>query len=207
MERNLSQTENVGVSPPDVPDVSDPEYIVNKKAPNTIKELLEKDSEDESLKRYKERLLGSATTIISPSKCQGNMIPKGLRIIFRDNLAESIYMPFQSAEDKLNFSMKEGSQYKIELEFLVENTILSGLDLELKVSRDKALGLLKTSENLRMGTFAPKLETQKYCFPREYFLEAPKGVVHRGKYSANITIKDAEKIKYFDLPFNFSITK
>ncbi|VDL61326.1 unnamed protein product [Hymenolepis diminuta] len=90
------------------------------KAPEkkTINEIVNMDAEDESLRRYKENLLGGAK-IVNPCKLYLNY--------------------FINLEHIKPIEMPEGAQYHVEIDFYVNHEIVSGLRYAQKTTVDKVM--------------------------------------------------------------------
>ncbi|CAA3013920.1 rho GDP-dissociation inhibitor 1-like [Olea europaea subsp. europaea] len=92
-----------------------------------LKEQIEKDKEDESLRRWKEKLLGCLE-----SDLNGQMEPEvkfqSIGILSSD--FGELNSPLPITEDqsrRLLFSLREGSDYRLKLTFTVLHNIVSGL--------------------------------------------------------------------------------
>ncbi|XP_010940727.1 rho GDP-dissociation inhibitor 1 [Elaeis guineensis] len=164
----------------------------------SLKEQLEKDKDDESLRRWKEKLLGCLE-----GELNGQMEPEvtfhSIGIV-SEGCAE-IVIPLPVAEDQSHvlFTLKEGSQYHLKLTFSVKHNIVSGLNYLNTVWKkgrqvDQSKGML--------GTFAPQLE------PYEHSLEdetTPSGSLARGVYSAILKFEDDDKRCHLELGYSFEI--
>lgn len=117
----------------------DPADLENYKAPpqKTIEEILSLDNEDESLRKYKEALLGSqAETIIVEANNPKNVLVKKLALVVADR--EDVILDLESDLSKLKkqtFTIKEGIQYKIRIDFFTQREIVHGLKYVQKTYR------------------------------------------------------------------------
>merc|ERR1712137_149589 len=93
----------------------------------TLKEQLEKDKDDESLRRWKEQLLGSVDFDNAGESLEPDVKIRELSIISpgRDDIVLSI--PEDGNPKGLWFTLKEGSRYNLKFTFSVNNNIVSGL--------------------------------------------------------------------------------
>mmetsp|Transcript_14169 Transcript_14169/g.15693 ORF Transcript_14169/g.15693 Transcript_14169/m.15693 type:complete len:190 (+) Transcript_14169:49-618(+) len=156
----------------------------------TITQFEELDKQDESLKKYKETLLGSSgkkkkkkgkkkkkkkkgketgddrtvvveeMTLIAPDRPEGN-------IMFTD-----LYKTDKNAKN-ISFTLKEGCQYRFNVKFHVQNDIVSGLKIINQVFR-RNIKVAKDEEML--GSYAPSDEVRSITFPRHDWEEAPSGM-------------------------------
>ena len=145
----------------------------------SIGELLStdgKDGEDEALQRYKASLLGAAAVSgASGTKDPRRVVIKELCVIINDHESLRIDMTDRSVvAGGLTFTLKEGCEYRMQLSFVVQNDIVSGLKYKNVVQRGPVT-VLKVDEML--GSYAPdpsKLITVD--FPRREWEEAPSGM-------------------------------
>ncbi|CAI9107582.1 OLC1v1006966C2 [Oldenlandia corymbosa var. corymbosa] len=148
----------------------------------SLKDQIEKDQEDESLRRWKEKLLGCVE-----SDLNGQMEPEvkfhSIGIISSD--FREINTPLPVAEDPnkpVLFTLKEGSEFRLKLKFSVLHNIVSGLAYTNTVWKggvqvDRSKGML--------GTFAPQREPYTHLLEEE---TTPSGALARGKYSAKLRV-------------------
>ncbi|GMI66421.1 SUPERCENTIPEDE1 [Hibiscus trionum] len=167
----------------------------------SLKEQLEKDKDDDSLRRWKEKLLGCVEGDLN-----GQMEPEvkfhSIGIISNDLEEVSHPLPLDLNRDGLVlFTLKEGSRYQLKLTFSVLHNIVSGLTYSNTVWKAG----LKVDQNKGMlGTFAPRRE------PYEHFLDeetTPSGVLARGIYSANLKFEDDDRRCHMELKYAFEIKK
>merc|ERR1712071_633305 len=106
-------------------DAEQQEEVVSSYIPppqKSIGELIAADQEDESLRKYKEALLGNAISeaiVIEPNN------PEKVLVLTGDI----------SKLKKTIFTIKEGVQYKIRIEFFVQHEIVTGLKYVQKTYR------------------------------------------------------------------------
>ncbi|CAG0898796.1 unnamed protein product [Darwinula stevensoni] len=188
-----------------VPEVeAEEESDKNYKPPpqKTIDEMLAQDENDESLKKYKEALLGGAKTgsvIIDPSD------PR--KVIVRKLVMECTDGPHKELDlcgdlsklKKQTFVIKEGIQYRIRIDFHVQREIVHGLKYIQKISR-KGIQVEKMTH--MVGSYAPKSEVQSYTTPPE---DAPSGLLARGTYQVKSNFTDDDGNEHLKWEWAFEI--
>ncbi|KAI1725609.1 RHO protein GDP dissociation inhibitor domain-containing protein [Ditylenchus destructor] len=169
-------------------------------AQKSVQEILDSDTNDESLKKYKESLLGSGAAkeiVIDPSN-YSNVLLKKLSIMVDDKEMRSTTLP---TPDEFVLSIKEGCIYKIQLEFQVQREIITGLKYLHKVSR---IGVGVAKENWMLGSYGPREEPYIYVSPPE---EAPLGMLSRGKYKVRSLVADDDENRYLEWTWYIEISK
>ncbi|KAL4352849.1 hypothetical protein GQ457_06G028690 [Hibiscus cannabinus] len=167
----------------------------------SLKEQIEKDKDDDSLRRWKEKLLGCVEGDLN-----GQMEPEvkfhSIGIISNDLEEVSHPLPLDSnCEGLVLFTLKEGSQYQLKLTFSVLHNIVSGLTYSNTVWKAG----LKVDQNKGMlGTFAPQREPYEQILDEE---TTPSGVLARGIYSANLKFEDDDRRCHMELKYAFEIKK
>lgn len=152
-----------------------------------ISELLTRDSDDPSLNEYKKKLLGTAINIIIEPSEPSKLILKRL-VLLPDDHAEISFDLAAKSLDKFKdtvVTMKEGSSYRIKLEFYVQRDIISGLrfvqnSYKGPIRTDKStymLGIYLQQKKRKIlifnlfcvikGSRAPKGELQEYISEKE----------------------------------------
>ncbi|PRQ25771.1 putative Rho protein GDP-dissociation inhibitor [Rosa chinensis] len=167
----------------------------------SLKEQIEKDKDDDSLRRWKQKLLGSLE-----SDLDGQMEPEvkfhSIGII-SDDFGE-INTPLPVDENLIGrvlFTLKEGSEYRLKLTFSVLHNIVSGLTYSNTVWKG---GLQVDQSKGMLGTFAPNREPYEHTLEEE---TTPSGVLARGLYSAKLKFEDDDKRCYMELKYSFEIKK
>lgn len=167
----------------------------------SIKDQLEKDKDDESLRRWKEQLLGSVDlnsvgeTLEPDVKIMSlSILSPGLPDIF-------LPLPVEPNAKGVWFTLKEGSPYRLKFTFSVSNNIVSGLRYTntvwktgLKVDRAKEM----------LGTFSPQQEPYTYVTPED---TTPSGMFARGSYSARTKFLDDDRKCYLEINYTFDIRR
>ncbi|KAK6947012.1 Rho protein GDP-dissociation inhibitor [Dillenia turbinata] len=93
----------------------------------SLKEELEKDKDDESLRRWKEQLLGSVDVDSVGETNEPDV--KILSITICSAGRPDLVLPIPEGGDPkgLWFTLKEGSKYRLKITFKVSNNLVSGL--------------------------------------------------------------------------------
>ncbi|KAL3517723.1 hypothetical protein ACH5RR_020312 [Cinchona calisaya] len=167
----------------------------------SLKEQIEKDKEDESLRRWKEKLLGCLE-----SDFNGQMEPEvkfhSIGILSSD--FGEINTPLPVIEDQSKpvlFTLKEGSEYRLKLTFSVLHNIVSGLAYTNTVWKG---GMEVDQSKGMLGTFAPQREPYVHTLEEE---TTPSGVLARGKYTAKLRFEDDDRRCHMELNYAFEISK
>ncbi|GER48143.1 Rho GDP-dissociation inhibitor [Striga asiatica] len=93
----------------------------------TLKELSEKDKDDESLRRWKEQLLGSVDINAVGESLDPEVKILSLAIKSPGRSDIVLQIPEDGNLKGTWFTLKEGSQYNLNFTFTVKNNIVSGL--------------------------------------------------------------------------------
>ncbi|XP_049775230.1 rho GDP-dissociation inhibitor 1 [Schistocerca nitens] len=182
------------------------EIDTNYKPPpeKTIEELLEADKEDESLRKYKEALLGEAKEgkiIVDPDDPR-KVIVKKLVLCVTDRPDVELDLTGDLTQLKKQvFVIKEGVSYRIRIEFIVQREIVHGLKYVQKTYR---LGVPVDKMTHMVGSYPPKTEVQSYTTPPE---DAPSGMVARGSYIVHSLFTDDDKHEHLKWEWSFEIKK
>ncbi|KAF7265225.1 rho GDP-dissociation inhibitor [Rhynchophorus ferrugineus] len=188
------------------PDDLEKEPESNYKPPpeKSINELLEIDQDDESLRKYKEALLGQAQEgpiIVEPDNPR-KVIVKRLVLIPVDHPEISLDLTTDlQGLKKRTFVIKEGVSYKIRIEFIVQREIVHGLKYVQKTNK---LGITVDKMTHMVGSYAPKIEIQSYTTPSE---DAPSGMMARGSYTVHSLFTDDDKNEHLKWEWTFEIKK
>lgn len=102
---------------------------------------------------------------------------------------------------KETFVIKEGVQYRIRIDFIVQREIVHGLKYLQKTTR---LSVPVDKMQHMVGSYPPKLEVQSYLTPVE---EAPQGMMARGTYSVTSLFTDDDKNEHLKWEWSFDIKK
>jgi len=166
----------------------------------SIKEQLEKDKDDESLRRWKEQLLGGVDL-----NSVGETLEPDVRITSLSILSpgrRDIVLPLPvDATKGVWFTLKEGSPYRLKFTFSVSSNIVSGLRYTNTVWKT-GLKVYRAKEML--GTFSPQPEPYTYVTPED---TTPSGMFARGSYSARTKFLDDDRKCYLEINYAFDIRR
>ncbi|XP_050090992.1 rho GDP-dissociation inhibitor 1 [Anopheles aquasalis] len=187
-------------------EVEQEEHDTNYQPPpqKTIEEIMAADAEDESLRKYKEALLGQAQVekIIFDDSDPRKVIVKKLALVAADRDPMELDLTGDLTKLKKNvFVIKEGIQYKIRIDFVVQREIVHGLKYVQKTYR---MGVPVDKMVQMVGSYPPKKEIQSYTTP---FEEAPSGMMARGTYSVTSLFTDDDKNEHLKWDWSFEIKK
>merc|ERR1711991_421070 len=169
--------------------------------------LVNQDADDESLRKYKESLLGNVANTYAPKDDPRRVVITQLKIICegREDIVYALDSPesIKALKDK-PFTLKEGCKYKIEVSFRVQHEIVSGLCFTNSVYK----GPIKvTTEKEMLGSYGPKQEAYVCTTPRRGWEEAPSGAMCRGNFKAKSSFVDDDKAKHLEYEYAFKIAK
>ncbi|WMV31451.1 hypothetical protein MTR67_024836 [Solanum verrucosum] len=159
----------------------------------TLKEQFEKDKDDESLRRWKEQLLGKS---LDPDV-------KILSLEIKSPGRPDIVLPIPEGGKPQCpwFTLKEGSKYSLKFSFLVTNNIVTGLKYTNTVWKT---GLKVDSTKQMIGAFSPQSEPYTHEMPED---TTPSGMFARGSYSARTKFLDDDNKCYLEINYTFDIKK
>ena len=181
-----------------------------KKEIKDVSEILALDAGDESLRKYKESLLGTAAKgdrgdVSDPRR----LVIDEFRIFFapEENLPDIVHV-LNTPEGlqklkKEGITMKEGSKFKFRITFRVNNQIVAGVKFVNSMTRM----LVSETDELMLGSYPPSSQAHVFEFPKWEYSEAPKGMLFRGKYQVNNAFIDSDKNKHLDFEYEFNIVK
>ncbi|KAJ0963686.1 hypothetical protein J5N97_028808 [Dioscorea zingiberensis] len=164
----------------------------------SLKEQLEKDKDDESLRRWKEQLLGSIGEL--DDQMEPEVTFYSIAVLSDGDLIENITLSALSEnQPRVLFALREGSSYCLQLRFSVLHNIVSGLAYTNTVWK----GGMRVDETKGMlGTFAPQHEVYEQTLEEETI---PSGMFARGVYSAKLKFEDDDKRCHLELKYQFEI--
>lgn len=168
-------------------------------AQKSLAEIASQDADDESLRRYKEALLGNFQG--DPNETRRVVLLK-LSVVVDGR--EDICLDLSGDLSKFKENpivMKEGTSYKVKIDFRTPNEIVSGLRLMTKVYRK---GIVVDKQNHMVGSYGPKPEPHEFFTPAE---EAPSGMIARGKYTCKSRFIDDDKNVYLEWEWVLDIKK
>ncbi|KAJ1405537.1 Rho protein GDP-dissociation inhibitor [Sesbania bispinosa] len=157
--------------------------------------------DDESLRRWKEQLLGSVDMNSVGETLEPEV--KILSLSIKSEGRDDIVLPVPETGDPkgLWFTLKEGSRYRLMFTFQVGHNIVSGLKYTNTVWKT---GIKVDSTKEMVGTFSPQAEPYTHEMPEE---TTPSGLFARGTYSAKTKFVDDDNKIYLDINYTFDIRK
>lgn len=166
-----------------------------------LKEQLEMDKDDESLRKWKEQLLAG----VDLSEVGENPDPKvniqSLTIITPNRPDLVLPVPFIPNSKGYAFSLKDSSRYRLKFSFTVSNNIVSGLRYTNTVWK---AGIRVEKTKVMLGTFSPQKEPYTYELEEE---TTPSGIFVRGSYSAKTKFVDDDDKCHLEMSYYFEIRK
>ncbi|KAL6839987.1 hypothetical protein ACP4OV_029797 [Aristida adscensionis] len=166
-----------------------------------LKEQLELDKDDESLRRWKEQLLGQVDTEQLGETAEPEVKVLNLTILSPGRPDLVLPIPFKADEKGYAFALKDGSPYSFRFSFIVSNNIVSGLKYTNTVWKT---GVRVENQKMMLGTFSPQPEPYIYEGEEE---TTPAGMFARGSYSAKLKFVDDDGKCYLEMSYYFEIRK
>ncbi|KAF7221441.1 rho GDP-dissociation inhibitor 1 [Nothobranchius furzeri] len=177
---------------------------VNYKPPaqKSLQEIQELDKDDESLRKYKEALLGSAAVVADPNA--PNVQVTRMTLVCDTAPAPLVLDLTGDLENfkKHPFTLKEGVEYRIKINFKVNKEIVSGLKYNQQLFR-KSVRVDKS--DYMVGSYGPR-PNEEYEFLTT-LEEAPKGMLARGTYSIKSKFTDDDKYDHLSWEWGLVIKK
>ncbi|XP_038632725.1 rho GDP-dissociation inhibitor 1 [Scyliorhinus canicula] len=179
------------------------ESTVTYKAPaqKTLQEIEELDKDDESLRKYKELLLGNRSKVLDPNVPNVQVVRLTLVCAAAPHPLVLDLTGDLSNFKKNPFVLKEGVEYRIKISFKVNKEIVSGLKY-VQASTRKGIRIDKTQ--YMVGSYGPRDTEYEYLTPQE---EAPKGMIARGNYHIESTFTDDDNHVHLYWEWQLNITK
>merc|ERR1711991_777423 len=174
-----------------------------------LEDLVNQDADDESLRKYKESLLGNVAEAYKPADDPRRVVITEFKIIFEDRPGGDIVYQLDTPESVAElknkpFTLKEGCKYKMEVSFRVQHEIVSGLCFATSVYKGP---LRVTHDKEMLGSYGPKKESYVVTTPRRGWEEAPSGMMYRGNFKAKSAFVDDDKQKHLEYEYAFQIAK
>jgi len=186
----------------EVDDLDNPNY--QPPPEKSLQEIIDADKEDESLRKYKEALLGqlSKDVVIVDANDPRKVIVKKLALMVdgHEDLVLDLSGNLDALKDK-PFRIKEGVQYKIRIDFFVQREIVTGLKYVQKISRH---GLQVEKMSQMIGSYPPKSIVHSFTSPSE---EMPAGMLSRGTYTVKSLFTDDDKHEHLKWEWSFELKK
>ncbi|GAB1602425.1 rho GDP-dissociation inhibitor 1-like isoform X1 [Argonauta hians] len=203
----MAETEESHLPKEEEKEEEDDEPALNYQPPaeKSINEILKADQDDDSLVRYKQKLLGSAAEdanlILFPDN-PNKVILKTLML--KVDSRPDVVISLTGDLSKLNkspFVIKEGCKYRMQIDFNVQRDIVCGLNYFQTVYRK---GIKVDSFNHMVGSYAPSKDLVSYMTPPE---DAPSGMISRGTYTVTSKFVDDDGVEYLKWEWSFEIKK
>uniref|UniRef100_A0A0N4ZMC9 Rho GDP-dissociation inhibitor n=1 Tax=Parastrongyloides trichosuri TaxID=131310 RepID=A0A0N4ZMC9_PARTI len=173
-----------------------------KPAQKSLNEILTADAQDESLNKYKQKLLGTnAENLVIDPTISSNCILKSIALEVDNVISNKVEFTKSKPPSDLSIAIKEGVNYRIVFEFYVQREIITGLKYCQKTSRH---GIPVDKEVIMLGSYAPKKDFYTY---KTTVCEAPKGMLHRGKYKVRSLLTDDDEQHLCEWGWQIEITK
>ncbi|XP_021413947.1 rho GDP-dissociation inhibitor 1 isoform X1 [Oncorhynchus mykiss] len=177
---------------------------VNYKPPaqKSLQEIQELDKDDESLRKYKEALLGNAAAATVDPNAPNVQVTR--LTLMCDTAPLPLTLDLQGDLEsfkKQSFVLKEGVEYKIKISFKVNKEIVSGLKYAQQTYRK---GVKVDKSDYMVGSYGPRPAEYEFLTPLE---EAPKGMLARGTYNIKSKFTDDDKHDHLSWEWNLNIKK
>ncbi|MCJ1275859.1 hypothetical protein MMC21_003663 [Puttea exsequens] len=174
----------------------------------TVAEYAKLDQNDESLNRWKASLgISSSPTLHVDPSDQRRCVIKSLALEVAERPDITIDLSARGALETLKskpFGIKEGAQFRMKANFVVQHDVLSGLKY-LQVVKRKGIRVSKAEEMI--GSFAPNTEEKPVYEKKFESDEAPSGMLARGHYEAVSKFQDDDGHEYLKFEWSFDIGK
>ncbi|KAM9780537.1 rho GDP-dissociation inhibitor 1-like [Neosynchiropus ocellatus] len=170
-------------------------------AQKSLQEIQEQDKDDESLRKYKQTLLGDTPTVSDP--CKANVEVTRMTLVC-ESAPEPVVLDLSGdlqSHKKNPIVLKEGVEYKVKISFKVNREIVSGLKYQQNTFRK---GVRVDKSEFMVGSYGPKATEHDYLTPLE---EAPKGMLARGTYTIKSRFTDDDKHTHCEWEWCLAIKK
>ena len=165
----------------------------------SLKEQIEKDKEDESLRRWKAQLLGAVSLDTGDIEPEVKILSLG--VMSKGRPDSNLPLPLTTNSRGYTFSLKEGCTVCLKYVFTVRNNLVPGLTCVNTVWKS---GFQVDETHDMMGTFAPQHEPYVHVAEEEV---TPSGALARGAYTARKRFIDDDGRVHLDLDYSFEIRK
>ncbi|KAK4813759.1 hypothetical protein QYF61_025239 [Mycteria americana] len=167
----------------------------------SLREIQELDPGDESLRKYKQALLGAIPAAVDASV--PNVQVTRLTLMC-EQAPGPITMDLTGDLEVLRgraFVLKEGVDYRVKVSFKVNREIVCGLRcLHLTYRRGRPVD----RDVFMVGSYAPRAEEYEVVTPAE---EAPRGWLARGSYRVRSFVTDDDKTEHLSWEWGLCIKK
>ncbi|XP_020587863.1 rho GDP-dissociation inhibitor 1-like [Phalaenopsis equestris] len=166
-----------------------------------LKEQLEMDKDDESLRKWKEQLLAGVDLTEVGENPNPEVKIQSITIITPNRPDLVLSIPFIPNAKGYAFTLKDSSRYRLKFSFTVSNNIVSGLRYTNTVWKT---GVRVENTKVMLGTFSPQKEPYTYELEEE---TTPSGIFARGSYSAKTKFVDDDGKCHLEMSYYFEIKK
>ncbi|NWZ91676.1 GDIR3 inhibitor, partial [Nesospiza acunhae] len=167
----------------------------------SLREIQELDPGDESLRKYKQALLGAIPAAVDASVPNVQVTKLTLMC---EQAPGPITMDLTGDLEELKgraFVLKEGVDYRVKVSFKVNREIVCGLRcLHLTYRRGRPVD----RDVFMVGSYAPRAEEYEVVTPAE---EAPRGWLARGSYRVRSLVTDDDKTEHLCWEWGLCIKK
>ena len=172
---------------------------------SSVQEFLQREDEDESVRKWKESLLGDAAqdnAAASPPDDKRLVIPQEFKVVIEDGPTYTYNLQSEEglAQLQKGYDLKEGCTFHYELTFLVHHDIVLGIKLHTKSKK----AIKSTEAIFDIGSYpptvAPIVKVMEDC-------ECPAGAMIRGGYKAQCSVEDDMGRTHFKFEMKFNIVK
>ncbi|KAM9769810.1 rho GDP-dissociation inhibitor 1-like isoform 2-T2 [Menidia menidia] len=170
-------------------------------AQKSVREIQELDKDDESLRKYKEALLGPGVAEADPTGPNVQVTRMSLMCEAAPNPLVLDLQGDLEAFKKQAFVLKEGVEYKIKISFKVNREIVSGLKYVQQTFRK---GMKIDRSDYMVGSYGPRRCEYEFLTSLE---EAPRGLLARGHYVIRSRFTDDDQHDHLSWEWNLNIKK
>ncbi|CAH8611969.1 unnamed protein product [Schistosoma rodhaini] len=170
----------------------------------TLEEIMNLDKEDESLRKYKEALLGPALGTFKvpfPERSANVVFEKFCILVEGQPDIEFNLLGDISDFKSKPVSIVEGCSYRIQVVYYVQRDIVCGLRYKQWLRKGP---ILVDEMSVMLGNFRPQGHPHIWTSDPE---EAPKGVLSRGSYKIVSQFIDDDKAEYITWKWCINIVK
>ncbi|KAK5856506.1 hypothetical protein PBY51_008095 [Eleginops maclovinus] len=183
---------------------SEVENPLNYKAPavKSLQEIQELDQDDESLRKYKQTLLGNDGVVVADPSAPNVQVMR--MTLMSEDAPHPLVLDLTGDLSKFKknpFVLKEGVDYKIRINFKVNKDIVSGLKYTHQLFRK---GIKVDNLDCMVGSYGPKKDEHEFTTPVD---EAPKGMLARGTYTVKSKFTDDDKHDHLSWEWCLAIKK
>ncbi|KAL8588051.1 hypothetical protein ACOMHN_012089 [Nucella lapillus] len=171
----------------------------------SLDEILGQDKEDESLRKYKAKLLAEAgcgaKIILEEENLLSSIVKKlAISVEGRDDIEIDLTLPKEKIKE-CKVVLKEACQYRVKIFFNVQREIVCGLRYEQKVYKK---GIKVEKGTHMVGSYGPRSEIYMFETQPE---TAPHGMLARGDYKVESRFIDDDENVYLDWEWHLTIKK